>query len=103
MRELSAPGSLDVRQRALTDVANAIAEQGLEMVAWYVRDTIETAVCLASRQSSHWSREDRCRFASAHGAAEAAALALLARHHIAIESLCALCAPFAKPLESEEP
>lgn len=102
-RELSADRSLSVRQAAWIDVETAIAAQRLGMAGWYVRDAIETAICLASRQKSRWSREERCHFASAHGAAEAAALALLARRHVPTESLRALCAPFRREFENQQP
>lgn len=98
-RELSESGSLPVRQLARADVDTAIAERALAIAAWHVRDAIETAACLASHQTWRWSRADRCLFASTHGAAEAAALALLAFQHIPAESLRALCAPFAIHLE----
>jgi hypothetical protein len=102
-RELSADGSLSIRQSAWIEVETAIAAQRLGMGAWYIRDAIETAICLASRQTSRWSRAERCHFASAHGAAEAAALALLARHHVSTESLHALCAPFRRAFENQQP
>jgi hypothetical protein len=101
-RELSTKNSLGVRQAAWTDVERALAEQQLQLAAWYVRDAIDTAACLVCRQASLWPREDRCLFASAHGAAESAALALLARRHIPAESLRALCAPFARQLDREQ-
>jgi hypothetical protein len=101
-RELSADGSLSIGQSAWIEVETAIAAQRLGMGAWYIRDAIETAICLASRQTSRWSREERCQFASAHGAAEAAALALLARQHISTVSFRALCAPF-REFENQQP
>ncbi|HET9730858.1 MAG TPA: hypothetical protein VFR41_15610 [Acidimicrobiia bacterium] len=101
-RELSASGSLHSRRLAWMDVEVAITDHRLEIAAWRVRDAIETAVCLASRKSSRWSREERCVFAAAHAAAEGAALALLVQRYIPAESLGALCAPLAKPRENQQ-
>ena len=86
---------LGVRQKAWSDVEEAIRENGLGMAAWYARDGVETAACLVSRRMMRWSREERCAFAATHGAADAATLALLASPHIPKESLRILHAPFA--------
>jgi hypothetical protein len=81
------------------NVAIVIAEQRFHVAAWYVRDAVETAAFLARRQMYRGSREERCLFAAAHGAAEVATVALLAREHVSTESLCALCAPFVRHLD----
>jgi hypothetical protein len=101
-RDLAASDTLPVRQLAWVEVDTAIADRQLAMAAWYVRDAIETTVCLASRQASCWSREQRWWLASTHGAAEAAALALLARHYTSDECRRTLCAPFARQLEESD-
>jgi hypothetical protein len=98
-RELSASGTLLARQLAWADVEAALADQRLELAAWHVRDAIETTICLASGQRSRWSREERCAFAAAHGAAEGAALAMLVGKSIPANSMRVLCAPFATLLE----
>ena len=91
--------ALAVRQRAWTELESAIASAGLGILAWYTRDAVETVVCLVSRDRACWSREDRCRCAATHGAAEAAALGLLGRAHISADTLRVLCAPFAREIE----
>jgi len=76
-----------------------IADRGLAIGAWYARDAVETAAFLArtSAVSSHrWSRSGHRCFAAAHGAAEEACLALLAREFVAKEDVDALCAPFSE-------
>jgi len=92
---------LSVRQDAWADVEAAITRRDLGMTVWSVRDALDTAAFLASRHASGWSREKRCAFAAAHGAAEAAALSVLVRADIPAESLRALCGPFATSLELE--
>lgn len=85
---------LAVRQSAWCDVEVAIADVGLAITAWCARDTVETAAYLVSGHMSRWSREERCRFAATQGAADAAALSLLAQPHIPVETLRILCGPF---------
>lgn len=96
---MAEPEGLVVRQRAWCDVEAAIAEAGLGITAWHVRDAVETTACLVSRRQSRWSRAERCRFAATHGAADAAALALLAQPHIPAETLRVLRRPFAASLQ----
>jgi hypothetical protein len=72
-----------------------IANRGLSVAAWYVRDAIETSAYYASRPMTRWSSKERRAFAAAHAAAEEAALAILARAHLADEDVSSLCAPFA--------
>lgn len=76
-------------------VQSAIADRGLQLAAWYVRDAVETAAFLASHSTRRWSRNDRLLFATAHGAAESVALALLARPYLTPEHFSALYEPFA--------
>jgi len=87
--------SLTVRQSAWSDVEAALSAYGLAVDAWHVRDTLETAVCLVSRQMPCWSRDERCQLAATHGAAEAAALALMAGPHLRVDIIRSLTAPFA--------
>ena len=84
-----------VRQDAWADVESAIARHQLGPAAWRVRDALETAAFLVSRRAPQWTRATRCQFAATQGATHAAALALLTRAHIALESVRVLCAPFA--------
>lgn len=90
---------LRARRDAWDQLDTTITAQRLGLSAWYVRDAVETAAFLASRCTPRWSAEERRMFAAAHGAAETAALALLARVHLSAETLGILCAPF----ESYEP
>ena len=87
---------LAVRQAAWSDVENAIGSYSLAHAAWHVRDALETVVCLVSRPVQDWSRDERCQFAAAHGAGEAAALALRARAHVRHDIVRILCSPFAQ-------
>ena len=89
-----------VRQRAWSDVEAAISGAGLAVAAWYARDAVETAAYVVSRHTSRWSREERCRFAATQGAADAAALSLLAHAHIPTQTLRILCVPFAASIDS---
>lgn len=92
---MAAREGLAVRQAAWSDVEDAIGTHDLALAAWDVRDALESAVYLISRRVPRWSREERCQFAAAHGAAEAAALALLAREHVRPEVVRILCSHFA--------
>jgi len=87
--------ALLVRQRAWALLEAAIADHRLGVAAWEIRDAIDTAACLATRGARGWSRDTRGCFASTHGAAEAAALALLARGHLRADAVAALTTPFA--------
>jgi len=71
-----------------------IATQGLGIAAWYARDAVETSVFLATNGADPWSMGDRRFIAAAHGAAEDAALALLARDALAPADFTTLFAPF---------
>jgi hypothetical protein len=76
-------------------VQSAIADRGMQLAAWYVRDAVETAAFVASHSTRRWSRDDRLLFAAAHGAAESAALALLTRPYLTPEHFSTLYGPFA--------
>lgn len=92
--------ALLVRRAAWTAIDGAITDHGLGMTAWYVRDAVDTAAFLASRGVSRWSPDGRRMFAAAHGAAEVAALALLARTRLGADTLSVACAPFETLLET---
>jgi hypothetical protein len=74
--------------------------RGLAVVAWYVRDAIETSAYYASHSIVKWTSKERRAFAAAHAAAEDAALAILAQEHLSAEDFAALCAPFANLVSS---
>ena len=86
-------GLLPVRQRAWTAIDDAITDQGLGVIAWYLREAVDTAAFLASRGVSRWPRDGRRMFAAAHSVAETAALALLACADLDPEALHVVCAP----------
>ena len=91
-----------VRQRAWDKLESDLNDRRLGVAAWQVRDAVDTAAHIASRESHHWLSHDRACFAAAHGAAEAAALALLARDQLPIETYRALTAPFAACVAAAE-
>jgi hypothetical protein len=84
------------RSSAWDGLQVAIFDQGMQLAAWYVRDAVETAAFLASHSGRRRSREDRLRFAAAHGAAETAALALLARPYLTQEHFSILTRRFVR-------
>jgi hypothetical protein len=83
------------RGSAWEELQRALCAQELQIGAWFVRDAVETAAFLASHSVRRWSAADRRWFAAAHGAAETAALALLARPFLEAEQFEALCEPLA--------
>ena len=85
---------LPVRQRAWDELEAKLVHGQLGMTIWSVRDAVDTAAYIACHESHGWSRREREVFAAAHGAAEAAALALLARDHLSKETYRALTAAF---------
>jgi hypothetical protein len=82
------------RATAFAILEAAIAAHGLGIAAWYARDTVETSACLAGCGMPCWTARERRLMAAAHGAAEAAALALLARDVLAPTDFAVLIAPF---------
>ena len=86
---------LAVRQRAWMEVDAAIGAHGLALAAWHMREALETAAFLVSQTASRWTREERRQFAATQGAAEAAALALLAQTHTRTDTVRTLWEPFA--------
>lgn len=83
-----------VRLSAWGDVERALAEHGLAVDAWQVREGLATAAWFVNRSGARWTREERRAFAATLGAADAAAMALLARPYISVETVRTLCAPF---------
>jgi hypothetical protein len=73
----------------------AIADHRLGIMAWNVRDGVDTAAYYAGGSSAGSSRDERRAFAAAHAAAEGAALAFLVRDHLASDDVAQLQAPFA--------
>ena len=100
--EVADPARASQRATAFAIVDAAIATHGLGIAAWYARDTVETAVCLATSGVPRETARERRLMAAAHGAAEAAALALLARAVIAPMDFATLFAPFEHVITREE-
>jgi hypothetical protein len=71
-----------------------LAQQGQLVPAWYVRDAVDTAVFLGTNAACR-SRTARLLVAAAHGAAEEAALALMAGAALPRADFTVLYAPFA--------
>lgn len=95
--------ALDVRQHAWNALDAAIATNSLCFATWWVRDDVETLVFLKTGDMREWTREERRHFGWAHAAAEAAALALLARVHLRDQDFRTLIAPFRRCIsESDE-
>lgn len=86
--------ALAQRSTAWVILDATIADRQLSVAAWYVRDAVETVAFLARNSGPKLSRTDRRAFAGAQGAAEEAALAVLARAHLSAQDFDALCAPF---------
>jgi hypothetical protein len=93
-RTLAGDSEPPVRQAARGDVARAIADHRLAVAAWLARDAVDTVVYLATRPMARASRSDQRLVASAHRAAEAAALAIVAAPYVSATSLRTLCEPF---------
>jgi hypothetical protein len=103
-RELIADGAAaDGRVTAIMSLETAIVARELGIAAWYVRDAVDTSAYLAGQSVTRWTSAERRAFAAAHGAAEDAALALLARPGIAPAELAVLCAPFDSLLSKDSP
>jgi len=85
------------RDLALEHLRAAIRDHALEIVAWYVRDAIQTSAFLVTRAARRWTREERAHLTAARTAAETAALALLARPHLPREQFVVLYKSFAGP------
>jgi hypothetical protein len=92
--ETADPARAAQRATAFAILEAAIAAHGLGIASWYARDTVETSVCLATGGAPCRTARDLRLIAAAHGAAEAAALALLARDVLAASDFATLFAPF---------
>lgn len=96
----------DLEAQAARSTARAIldatlADRELGLAAWYAKDAVETSAFLASHSAGRLSSADRRAFAGAHGAAEVAALALLAEDHLSAEDFTALYFPFADDIPAD--
>ncbi len=91
-----------VRQRAWDELEATLVSGRLGVTMWCVRDAVDTAAHIATREAYRWSRQERGTFAAAHGAAEVAALALLARDDLSTETYRALTVPFAACIDAAE-
>lgn len=87
---------LSVRQQACEHLSAILERRALGLSAWRLRDAVETAACLVRRTSPRSSRHEGTMLATAHAAAETAALALLARADLPAEILKLLLSPFAR-------
>jgi len=92
---VAARDRVPVRQRAWDELEAALVSRRLGVAIWSVRDAVDTAAHIVTRETHQWSRQQRGAFAAAHGAAEGAALAVLARDDLPPETYRALTAPFA--------
>ena len=100
--QLAYPARASQRATAFAILEATIGTHGLGIAAWYARDAVETAVCMATSGVLSWTARDRRAIAAAHGVAEAAALALLARDSLAPTDLAVLLAPFEQVLSRDE-
>lgn len=100
-RNWIADGARPPQRAAAIEMLDAtICAHGLEVAAWYARDAVETSAFLATQRTPRWAATERRIFAAAHGAAEKAALAVLAHDLLAPEQLATLLAPFERALSS---
>ncbi|HTJ22750.1 MAG TPA: hypothetical protein VL383_10170 [Gemmatimonadaceae bacterium] len=76
-------------------LAAIVSEHRLELVAWFVRDLVDTAVHHALRRDSSRDRESRAAAGAARDAAYLAALAIAARNWLTDADYQELSAPFA--------
>jgi hypothetical protein len=83
------------RQHAARALLEAIvADQQIELTAWFIRDMVKTAAhatAIAASRANHSVRRD---FAAARAAADWAALAIATQTWIPCADRDALCAPF---------
>jgi hypothetical protein len=93
-RALIASRGVTTYMSVWSTVEQAIAKCDLGLVAWHVRDDVETVAYLVSHAGAPLARSDRAVFAATHGAAENAALALLVQSSISSADLELLYAPF---------
>ena len=91
-----------VRHRTWAELEAILLRGRFGLAVWKVREAVDTVAFLATREWPRWSRHERRLFAAAHGAAEAAALALLARDELPADAYRALIAPFANCVAAME-
>jgi hypothetical protein len=85
------------RQRGATSSAlleATVADQQLELTAWFIGDMVQTAAHTASTAASRSRRSARRDFASARSAADWTALAIATEAWLPRADHDALCAPF---------
>lgn len=84
----------DIRRRAAGERVEAeIAHRRLGVIAWYLRDSVDTAAYYVGCQGKRWSLRRRSEFASTRAAAKAAVLGLLVQNGISGEDLRLLRGP----------
>lgn len=93
--------AIGVRQRASEALDVAIGSHGLGFTAWSMRDAVETVAFVKARELREWVPAERRYFAAAHGAAETATLAVLAREHLSDEDFRVLVAAFGQCISTE--
>jgi len=91
------------RVQAWSALERVIREQRLGVSAWDLRDAVETAVFLATRSHARLSRTERQSSDAARGAAEDAAIAILASPYLDAADFELLCAPFENGLVDAQP
>ena len=84
------------RAMSYATLESMLNDHGLAIAAWYVRDAVETSAYYATHSTRYWNSSGRRAFAAAHGAAEEAALALLARESLPAEDFELLSAPYVR-------
>lgn len=85
------------RQQRMTSSAlleAVVADQQLELTAWFVGDMVQTAAHAATTAASRTRRSTRRDFAAARSAADWAALAMATQAWLPRVDRDALCAPF---------
>ena len=88
---------VSARQRRTTSTAlleAVIADQHLELTAWFIGDMVHTAAHSAATTAARARRSARHNFAFARAAADWAALAIATRSWLPEVDHDALCAPF---------
>jgi hypothetical protein len=85
---------------AFARLQGAIAAFRMQLEAWHVRDSVDTAAFTAASGITSWTRANRRAFAATHAAAEDAGLALLVGDALSAEDRRLLAAPFAARVSS---
>ena len=100
--QIAGTATASQRATAFAILDATLGTQGLGIAAWYARDAVETSAFLATNGVPRCTAGDRRVIAAAHGAAEVAALALLARDALAPADFATLFAPFEHVISSDE-